>query len=855
MIRPLNPTSFSDADLRDEQIENTPSPSLTEFAVSAWRTGTLTDEVGALVGAHKLGKLEPFNLTDDIKRNHAKFYTADEASYIEEASSTHDYTFRKERVASLRKDAEVVSAYGVTGFAATMAMSMLDPVSLGAGMVTGGAGKVAHMARTARAIRGAAAGAATSGVSAVFEAEHNPHVTFADVLLQTVAGGGLGAAGGALTQWGRKGKEGEISFKEEADATVAKAMEDAEASSVSSLKDELDKFYAEAAAKKKAEDADVELQAKRKKAEERAKYRKSPMGQLEKGLPKGTDIEAVIKGIEAYRAKKRAEVDAHKGKSDGITELDKKIAAKKKEFADMVAKSKPAEEGKKVKQTPAMKAALKEITELEASVKEARAAYESRFRFGYFDGLHPVLKAEHAFPDGKYPMLPPKKKGRPKKGEPTVEAPKVDEVKTEKPKVEEVKVEAPKAPIEEVAAKVDIPEAVVEVVKKKRGRPKKVADTLIKEAEAAPEGKAPEVKAPEAPVKRGRGRPKKEAKVEPEVSPPVAEVIEAVKKKRGRPPKAQTKAEAEVPEPVVEVAEAPKKKKGRPKKEEVVPEPPKVAEEPVKKKRGRPPKTKEEPVESAPLKSAGAAQNKYYYDFEHGIEQHQIDKLNKILDETEDLKMDNVNVWGDSSFSRLANSLYTSLTSSKNSVVSGMAYKLFENPQGATRTGEVSKYSGSMYAAMMGRHLRTVGGGSFTRNDSFQKYLAANNINVIKGHFDNKIKAKFDREVVFSIVDHKTYAKASKAVQDAADSMRMQFAETVRQMKLAGVRGFENIDPTPNYFPKILHTGQVMRAVRTHGRVTVAEVIAQGYHTGGHKLPLKVARKLAETRLNQLYSP
>lgn len=210
---------------------------------------------------------------------------------------------------------------------------------------------------------------------------------------------------------------------------------------------------------------------------------------------------------------------------------------------------------------------------------------------------------------------------------------------------------------------------------------------------------------------------------------------------------------------------------------------------------------------------------------------------------------------GDNMVSDMMGSVYTAMTSSKSSTIRGWAHSVFENPQGATREGTIAKSNAAMDLATIGRRMRTVGGGAFTRNEAFAKELAQQEtvgmMGKTKAMFSFKARADFDKKVFHALQNKDLYARSSDNVKAAVDSVQAQFSDSLDQLKAAGVKGFEDVKFNKHYVPKVLKVENVLAATRRFGADNVKRVISKAYQEGGLKLKPKAADMLAERRLDQ----
>lgn len=183
-------------------------------------------------------------------------------------------------------------------------------------------------------------------------------------------------------------------------------------------------------------------------------------------------------------------------------------------------------------------------------------------------------------------------------------------------------------------------------------------------------------------------------------------------------------------------------------------------------------------------------------------------------------------------------SAYSSLATSKNKAVRGLANRLLENPQGnafAEKTASILSY-------YFGNVMRSAGRNRY--NDGFSNYLRANKMGWVKAIMDKDVTRDFNRKVYTAIVDGDR--NFDDGVLIAADGVRDQLGTALKLRKQAGEAGFEKVDPSPDYIPTIFDSTKMTKSVSKHGREVVERLLAKGYMEGKYPLREHVADKLAK---------
>lgn len=174
---------------------------VTDMLSSAWKQGTLYDEIGQRYeqSMQDFEKDEQWSIDDDMKSEIIKGYSTYEGDYLTKAESQREFDWRRQQVEMDRADSREAAKYGVTGAVATLAASVADPAGWVIGLATGGAAKYAQVGRAASGLIGMGLGGAVGLGYGKFEQSQNTSVTDKDVLLGAAMGAVLEGGIAALT--------------------------------------------------------------------------------------------------------------------------------------------------------------------------------------------------------------------------------------------------------------------------------------------------------------------------------------------------------------------------------------------------------------------------------------------------------------------------------------------------------------------------------------------------------------------------------------------------------------------------------------------------------------------------------
>lgn len=174
---------------------------ITDMLSSAWKQGTLYDEVGRRYeqSMQDFENDESWNIDDNMKTEIIKSYNTLESDYLTKATSQREFDWRRQQIEMDRADSKEAAKYGVTGAVATLAASVADPAGWVIGLATGGAAKYAQVGRAASGAIGMGLGGAVGLGYGKFEQSQNTIVTDKDVLLGAAMGAVLEGGIAALT--------------------------------------------------------------------------------------------------------------------------------------------------------------------------------------------------------------------------------------------------------------------------------------------------------------------------------------------------------------------------------------------------------------------------------------------------------------------------------------------------------------------------------------------------------------------------------------------------------------------------------------------------------------------------------
>lgn len=133
-------------------------------------------------------------MTEEVNKEINETYDKDSADYIRKAHSQADFYYRKTVMDDHKRDRDILARGGLAGIGMQFGAAILDPVALGAGMLTGGSSYVTKATGFSRIARGAMlAGVEVGAVEAVIAAA-DPHYKWQDFVLNVGVGSLLGGA-------------------------------------------------------------------------------------------------------------------------------------------------------------------------------------------------------------------------------------------------------------------------------------------------------------------------------------------------------------------------------------------------------------------------------------------------------------------------------------------------------------------------------------------------------------------------------------------------------------------------------------------------------------------------------------
>ena len=155
-----------------------------------------------------------WQISEELKTDLMHEYNQDEVKQLSESTSEAEFLAKKRYIQEDRDRLYAKSALGLTGIAADIAFSAMDPVSWGLGLITGGLGVGAKSAGIAKAAKIALAtgveNAAVEQILAMGDTQHQG--------IDTVMAFATGAAiGGAMSPFIRAKKPGKAALADEAD--------------------------------------------------------------------------------------------------------------------------------------------------------------------------------------------------------------------------------------------------------------------------------------------------------------------------------------------------------------------------------------------------------------------------------------------------------------------------------------------------------------------------------------------------------------------------------------------------------------------------------------------------------------
>lgn len=230
--------------LRDKVIEANKKlnqPSVGEVVKTAISDNWIIPAVKRMINRSGREEDADFFIDKDMQDKIDQDYEKEESKYLQESKSKEDYLGRLQDIEEDRARDMTLARAGATGVAASLAASVLDPVTWA---VSFGTGKLAAVGKAANDIRIAKAAMIAGAENATIEVilvHNDTQSSFNDVILAAAMGAGLGAGGAALAVKGSKIKK---ATREAGEA--GKMREVLEATIDPASKTELQKLYPDA---------------------------------------------------------------------------------------------------------------------------------------------------------------------------------------------------------------------------------------------------------------------------------------------------------------------------------------------------------------------------------------------------------------------------------------------------------------------------------------------------------------------------------------------------------------------------------------------------------------------------------
>jgi hypothetical protein len=216
-------------------------PSVGEVVRTAISDNWIVPAVSRMIDRSGREEDADFFIDKDMQDKIDQDYDKEESKYLQESKSREDYLGRLQDIEEDRARDMTLSRAGATGMAASLAASVLDPVTWAVGF---GTGKLATVGKAANNIRVAKAAMIAGVENATIESilvHNDTQSSFNDVILAAAMGAGLGAGGAALAVRGSKIKK---AAREAGEA--GKMSEVLEATIDPASKTELHKLYPDA---------------------------------------------------------------------------------------------------------------------------------------------------------------------------------------------------------------------------------------------------------------------------------------------------------------------------------------------------------------------------------------------------------------------------------------------------------------------------------------------------------------------------------------------------------------------------------------------------------------------------------
>ena len=141
-----------------------------------------------------------WNIDDKVKTELDKEYSTKDTAYLMQSRSEPEFLARKRYVAEDIERQRAIGEAGGSGIIATVALSLLDPVSIGLGLISGGVGYGSKLTGLARVARIATMSGIENAAVEMILAEGNTQSSNYDVLTALGAGATIGAVLSPLTR-------------------------------------------------------------------------------------------------------------------------------------------------------------------------------------------------------------------------------------------------------------------------------------------------------------------------------------------------------------------------------------------------------------------------------------------------------------------------------------------------------------------------------------------------------------------------------------------------------------------------------------------------------------------------------
>ena len=180
--------------------------SVSELASSAWKMGTVYDELGQWYEQEQqqFQQDDQFKIDESMKKEIIKGYSVQEGEYMLKAGSQSEWDWRRKQVEADRQDAMTAAKYGVSGAAATFAAAIIDPAGWAMGFASGGVAKMAQLSKAGSGVLGAISGGSLMYGYGRLEQSQNTQMTDADVILGAVMGSVIDGGVAAMVAGPRK---------------------------------------------------------------------------------------------------------------------------------------------------------------------------------------------------------------------------------------------------------------------------------------------------------------------------------------------------------------------------------------------------------------------------------------------------------------------------------------------------------------------------------------------------------------------------------------------------------------------------------------------------------------------------